>query len=180
MKENILETLMPSDLKWERLDEARVGGIEGDITRDEAQAVPTPLEELLCARLLRIGGEKVFLEDDPLLDDYQELILDGVIMPTENVRMSPDAKPPVDGDNSYENCCRLWKRSNGTLQIAKGFALSDELVWHDHFWLLSKDGEIIETEEKHKKYFGVVWDAERAEFHAEDIPAADQGEAAAN
>lgn len=56
----------------------------------------------------------------------------------------------------HSNAAEYWAGSGGRLQIATGYALSDDDAWHEHTWNLSPSDTVLESTEPRAAYFGII------------------------
>jgi hypothetical protein len=61
----------------------------------------------------------------------------------------------------HGNVGRLWIRRKGRIEIATGYALSDDGLWRSHSWGFEAD-HVIETTEARELYFGILLAPARA------------------
>jgi hypothetical protein len=115
-------------------------------------ALNHPRFPVMEARLLAIGGESVFAQPDPHLDDVLE----------RGRVFKPAGRKRVRGDLHccHQNAALLYARHHslghgGACEIATGYALYEGGIWAQHSWLW--DGaRVIETNTSLRLYFGVV------------------------
>jgi len=107
----------------------------------------------LRTALLRCGGIEVVPRQEP---DLEKLLARGKQMPSGSVSLRSG-----DPSDCHRNAAALWKKEDGRLAIATGWALSPDGLWRQHSWLC--DGPmLIETTEKRDAYFGILLTAEEA------------------
>jgi hypothetical protein len=77
----------------------------------------------------------------------------------------------MKSSSCHQNIASVWtKRKFGIVGIATGYALSDDGLWRQHSWGILRDG-VLETTQTRQKYFGIVFQGERADFFAASNPA---------
>lgn len=66
--------------------------------------------------------------------------------------------------NCHRNSAKLWRRNKNKYVLFKGYGLSEDGMWRQHWWLVRKDdGQIIETTTVRKIYFGIGYSSMSAE-----------------
>jgi hypothetical protein len=108
--------------------------------------------EYLAAKLLAVGGERVFPQPEPHLD---ALLGRGQVFKRKNRRW-------VRGrlHNCHTNAALYYARHyaldyGGACEIVTGYGLDNDGDWSQHSWLW--DGKrIIETNADHQVYFGTI------------------------
>lgn len=56
----------------------------------------------------------------------------------------------------YEMALSVYGEDQKIYKIVTGYALSKDLIWRQHSWILKNDSEIVETTEPRIRYFGVI------------------------
>lgn len=129
--------------------------------RDAAKSQP----ELgsLKVLLLRLGGD--FLVAPPKADpDVPALLEEGFVM------AGPIKLKTMQSSACHQNVAALWiKRRFGIVGIATGYALSEDGLWRQHSWGISREG-LLETTEIRLKYFGLVLQGKKADWFSECNP----------
>lgn len=101
----------------------------------------------LYERLLQEGGLAVApIREEP---DAKKIIQRGRVFSPKGARI-------VSGDRNrcHGNAARLYLQKRG-IEIATGYALSEDEVWRQHSWGV-KDGKVIETTAPRELYFGFI------------------------
>jgi hypothetical protein len=76
----------------------------------------------------------------------------------------------MESSSCHQNVASVWtKKKFGIVGVATGYALSEDGLWRQHSWGILRDG-VLETTEVRVKYFGVVFQGERADFFAANNP----------
>jgi hypothetical protein len=69
--------------------------------------------------------------------------------------------------NCHGNTAMLYVHHRGAVQIASGYALSEDGLWRQHSWgINAADGRAIETTVRRVRYYGAIFrdDDESVEF----------------
>jgi hypothetical protein len=113
--------------------------------------------------LLRFGGD--FLVAPPKLDpDVPDLLVRGFLM------SGPVSLKSMKANSCHQNIAGIWKaRRFGIAGIATGYALSDDGLWRQHSWGISRNG-VLETTVERLKYFGILHQGAAADHFAECNP----------
>lgn len=98
--------------------------------------------------LLDIGGEEVVPIYEP---DTSKLLNRGHVIDKKDIEMNN-----MRDSQCHSNVGYLYEK-NDSIKIATGWALSDDGLWRQHSWGLTKS-DIIETTEKRDIYYGMVLD----------------------
>jgi hypothetical protein len=123
-----------------------------------------PELKLLKKLLLQLGGEFVVAPPRPD-QDVPMLLEQGFIT------AGPITLKVMKSSSCHQNIASVWtKRKFGIVGIATGYALSDDGLWRQHSWGILRDG-VLETTQTRQKYFGIVFQGERADFFAASNPA---------
>jgi hypothetical protein len=105
-----------------------------------------PDMKLLRKILLNIGGEEVvFYFPEPFLVtllEFGEKFFRG------------DARLVVGRDNLCHNNSKYLSMKYNTYKLYHGYALSDDGLWRQHSWCLTKTGNVIETTDIREIYYG--------------------------
>lgn len=56
----------------------------------------------------------------------------------------------------HSNSAYCWDENRELCKICTGYALSSDGMWRQHSWVVTNDGEVVETTEKRTRYFGYV------------------------
>lgn len=103
--------------------------------------------------LLNIGGKEVVPIYEP---DTSKLLTRGHVINKENIRM----------DNMRDSKCHsnvaYMYGENDSVKIATGWALSEDGLWRQHSWGLTKS-DIVETTKKRCVYYGIALDDDESE-----------------
>jgi hypothetical protein len=150
------------EIQWKTSPLAWIGArSQSSASTDQSKAsLPPRIVEDLATRLLQLGGTKVCVQftDESWCELY---VQGGEMCPTTSVRVVP-GRP----SNCHINCATLWGQHKAQYRLATGYALSDDGVWRGHTWLVSLDGEVIETTVPRTSYFGVVFSEKGSEWFA--------------
>ncbi len=128
-------------------------------TRFKAAAKTQPDIPKLRRVLLALGGEMLVAPPnaDPLIP---ELIEFGFVF------SSPVAMRAGRASECHANVARLWAHKRRFLcAIGTGYALSEDGLWRQHSWGISRT-RIIETTVPRVAYFGLAMFGERADVFA--------------
>jgi hypothetical protein len=110
--------------------------------------------------LLGFGGE--FLVAPPKPDQDVPLLLERGFLMSGPVMLNV-----MQSSSCHRNVASVWTRKEfGIVGIATGYALSDDGLWRQHTWGVLRNG-ILETTEERLKYFGLLFQGNRADFFAE-------------
>ncbi len=76
----------------------------------------------------------------------------------------------MKSSSCHQNVASIWTQKKfGIVGVATGYALSDDGLWRQHSWGILREG-LLETTEARLKYFGVVFQGEKADFFAFSNP----------
>jgi hypothetical protein len=67
----------------------------------------------------------------------------------------------------HRNTALLWLNNKTKYRIATGFGLSDDNTWRSHSWIITTDGDLIETTIARDVYFGIILNNKIARAFAE-------------
>ncbi len=102
---------------------------------DKSHSGLTPLVKQLAAKLLDMGGEKVFWRGE---ERYAEQLLSRGQLFTGKVRMKPG-----QAQKCHMNAAKLWAEDIEGFKLVTGYAFTLG-VWVQHIWVV-KGEEIYET-----------------------------------
>jgi hypothetical protein len=63
----------------------------------------------------------------------------------------------------HSNSAFCWDENRNLCKICTGYALSRDGVWRQHSWVITNQGQLIETTEKRIQYYGYVMDHDECE-----------------
>ena len=75
---------------------------------------------------------------------------------------------PLQQSDCHRNAVSLWREGKATA-LGTGYALSDDGLWREHSWAVGPQGELLETTEPRRTYFGIELKGEGAEWFADWI-----------
>jgi hypothetical protein len=111
------------------------------------------------ALLLRLGGD--FLVAPPRPDQDIPMLLEQGFLTSGPIKLKV-----MKSSSCHQNVASIWTQKKfGIVGVATGYALSDDGLWRQHSWGILRDG-LLETTEARLKYFGVVFQGEKADFFA--------------
>jgi hypothetical protein len=116
----------------------------------------------LCSHLLGMGGDRVAV---PLNEDrgFCEALMNvGKVTSYKKLRTKNGEEREC-----HKNSATLWLSNSTKYRIATGYGLSDDGVWRRHSWIMTVDGNLIETTVRRDLYFGIVLDNRIAQSFAE-------------
>jgi len=116
----------------------------------------------LCSHLLGIGGDRVVV---PLNEDMgfcKALVDIGKVTPYKKLHTKNGEEREC-----HRNTASLWLNNKTKYRIATGFGLSDDNTWRSHSWIITTDGDLIETTIGRDVYFGIVLSDKDAKTFAE-------------
>ena len=117
----------------------------------------------LRALLLRLGGD--FLVAPPRPDQDIPMLLEQGFLTS-----GPITLKVMKSSSCHQNVASIWTQKKfGIVGVATGYALSDDGLWRQHSWGILREG-LLETTEARLKYFGVVFQGEKADFFAFSNP----------
>lgn len=108
----------------------------------------------LKEKLLSLGGDFVVLRDEPDLD---KLLDRGQTFSSTKIILHEMAV-----NNCHSNVAELFRSSSNRERIVTGWALNDDGLWRQHSWLVTQNGDIIETTESRLMYYGVEFTEEES------------------
>lgn len=111
------------------------------------------------AVVLRHGGRLVVPppSPDPLLD----------MLRTEGRVWRGDVTlRPLQQSDCHRNAVSLW-RDGEAPGVGTGYALSDDGLWREHSWGVGARGELLETTEDRRIYFGIEFKGEDVQWFAD-------------
>lgn len=112
----------------------------------------------LCSHLIEFDGNIVVVEFHESPEFCKALVKYGVINPSNKIKIFKG-----EDRECHTNSAVLWSQNKGAYLLVTGFALSEDNIWRRHSWVKTKDGKLIETTVKRKKYFGITLKKELAE-----------------
>jgi hypothetical protein len=116
-----------------------------------------PSVRRLSARLLTFGGTHVCIPF-PATGQTTLILRAGQLVRRKSIQLKPGRR-----GECHANSAKLWKRNQSKYRLLTGYALADDKMWRRHSWLLTNQGQIVETTFMFKKYFGVELEGEEAE-----------------
>jgi len=116
----------------------------------------------LCSYLLGIGGEKVAVLINEDLGFYKALVDIGKIIPFKRLRIQGGEEREC-----HSNSASLWLRNQKKYKLVTGFGMSDDNIWRCHSWIITTDGNLIETTIAREIYFGIILNNRIAKKFAE-------------
>ena len=117
----------------------------------------------LKALLLRSGGE--FLVAPPKPDSDVRALLESGFLISGAISLKR-----MQCRSCHQNVSQLWReRGSGIIGIATGYALSEDRLWRQNSWGLRRAG-VLETTEPRAKYFGIIFQGEKADQFADNNP----------
>jgi hypothetical protein len=112
-------------------------------------ALENPAAVKLRSKLLRHAGEEVLLRVMP--EEIDRLLTRGEFHSGKGASLRR-----MQANRCHFNAAKLFLTGQ-VAEVVSGFALSEGL-WRSHTWVLNSGGQIIETTEPMKVYFGTVLD----------------------
>jgi hypothetical protein len=107
----------------------------------------------LCSHLLDISGERVAV---PLNEDAgfcEALVRVGKVTSYKKLRTKNGEEREC-----HKNSALLWLRNPTKYKITTGYGLSDDGIWRRHSWIMTVNGDLIETTVAREVYFVIVLD----------------------
>jgi len=121
-----------------------------------------PRYQLLWDQLLEAGGDAIAFRHE---SDLELLLERGEVFGTKDIQMMLG-----EPCRCHSNAALCWEANKDQVQIATGWALSNDRMWRQHSWCYHcEDDTIIETTEERELYFGILLsDEEAADFLEEN------------
>jgi hypothetical protein len=141
----------PMDNEWKSLINERQWWAQGfkavdTLTENERSIIKT--NQTLIRKILAFGGEEVcmpFIEDD-----LATIMTRGVLLYGDDARFFKG-----DPCECHRNSVLFWEKNKNKVVLMTGYALSNDSMWRQHSWCaFIKNGQIIESTEGRKAYFG--------------------------
>ena len=110
--------------------------------------------------LLGLGGDFLVAPPRQPDQDIPDLLKEGFLF------YGPITLREMKCGSCHQNVASVWiKKRSEIVGIATGYALSDDGLWRQHSWGITRDG-IFETTKTRLKYFGIRLQGQKAEFFA--------------
>lgn len=148
-------------LYWTFSNYAWLAGIKP--FKGSERIIPVPPVERLSKRLLKIGGEKVCVAFHESHGVTNAIVKLGAIEQFTSIKVQRGGP-----DTCHCDIGRLWMLNKDTSLIVLGYALSDDNVWRRRSWLLDSSGQLTDTIDEAKKYFGMFLTKGAAELFCKD------------
>lgn len=132
--------------------------------------LPDEDELSLYERLLEDNDSTVVV---PILREeeaeLQALLTRGHFLPGMDVLLFK-----MENSACHRNAADLWlsgrepgcQSQAAGCTLMSGYALSDDNLWRQHSWVVTKEGQLVETTTPRSRYFGYVLEGEEAEAFA--------------
>jgi hypothetical protein len=147
---------IPDPARFRPLDPSRVESLR---ERNLRLISELPGRDNLRTRLLDIGGQEVVFFGTEF--DLDALLARGRDFSGERV----EARVILGPSMCHHSASLDWLASRGRVEIATGYALSDDGLWRQHSWGL-QEGRVIESTASRVGYLGFVLADEEAERFA--------------